>query len=51
MTMRSDVKERRVPDLVTNHHVVAPDLPGQGASEVTDGRLDADRMIGPGSAS
>jgi pimeloyl-ACP methyl ester carboxylesterase len=45
MTMRSDVKERGVPDLVTSHHVVAPDPSGQGASEVTDGRLDADRMI------
>jgi pimeloyl-ACP methyl ester carboxylesterase len=36
---------RVIPDLVTSHHVVAPDLPGQGASEVTDGRLDADRVI------
>jgi hypothetical protein len=36
MTMRSDVKERRIPELVTSHHVVAPDLPGQGASEVTE---------------
>jgi hypothetical protein len=36
MTMRSDVKERGLPELVTSHHVVAPDLPGQGASEVTE---------------
>jgi pimeloyl-ACP methyl ester carboxylesterase len=36
---------RVIPDLVTTYHVVAPDLPGQGASEVTDGRLDADRVI------
>ena len=36
---------RVLPDLVRSHHVVAPDLPGQGASEVTDGRLDADRVI------
>ena len=34
-----------IPDLVTTHRVVAPDLPGQGASEVTDGPLDADRVL------
>jgi pimeloyl-ACP methyl ester carboxylesterase len=36
---------RVIPDLVTTHRVVAPDLPGHGASEVTDGRLDADRVL------
>ena len=34
-----------IPDLVTTHRVVAPDLPGQGASEVTDGPLDVDRVL------
>jgi pimeloyl-ACP methyl ester carboxylesterase len=33
-----------VPDLVTTHRVVVPDLPGQGASEV-DGPLDTDRVL------
>ena len=36
---------RVIPDLVTTHRVVAPDLPGHGASEVADGQLDADRMV------
>ena len=36
---------RVIPDLVTTHRVVAPDLPGQGASEVADGQLDADRVL------
>jgi FAD/FMN-containing dehydrogenase/pimeloyl-ACP methyl ester carboxylesterase len=36
---------RVLPDLVASHHVVAPDLPGQGASEVTADRLDTDRVI------
>lgn len=36
---------RVVPDLVTSHRVVAPDLPGHGASEVADGVLDVDRTI------
>ncbi|MBA4115199.1 MAG: alpha/beta hydrolase, partial [Rubrobacter sp.] len=36
---------RAIPDLVTTHRVVAPDLPGQGASEVADGPLDADRVF------
>src|SRR5881628_3526866 len=33
---------RVIPDLVTTHHVIAPDLPGSGASEVPGGspRLD-----------
>lgn len=34
-----------IPGLVTTHRVVAPDLPGHGASEVTDGPLDADRVL------
>lgn len=36
---------RVIPDLVTTHRVVAPDLPGHGASEVTDGPLDADHVV------
>lgn len=36
---------RVIPDLVATHHVIAPDLPGHGASEVRDGRLDADRLL------
>jgi pimeloyl-ACP methyl ester carboxylesterase len=32
-------------DLVRTHRVVAPDLPGLGASEVPDGQLDADRVL------
>jgi pimeloyl-ACP methyl ester carboxylesterase len=32
---------RVIPDLVTTHRVVAPDLPGLGASEVPDGSPDA----------
>ncbi len=34
-----------LPELVTTHRVVVPDLPGQGASEVVDGPLDADRVL------
>ncbi|MEZ5934776.1 MAG: alpha/beta hydrolase [Alphaproteobacteria bacterium] len=34
-----------IPDLVTNHRVIAPDLPGHGASTVTDVALDADRVL------
>lgn len=37
---------RVIPHLVKTHHVVAPDLPGHGASEVPDGRLDAERVLG-----
>ena len=33
---------RVIPDLVTTHHVIVPDLPGHGASEVTDNALDAE---------
>jgi pimeloyl-ACP methyl ester carboxylesterase len=36
---------RIFPDLVTAHRAIAPDLPGHGASEVTDGELDADRVL------
>src|SRR3954469_22911434 len=36
---------RVMSDLVTTHRVVAPDLPGHGASEVTDGELDADQVL------
>lgn len=36
---------RVIPDLVTTHRVVAPDLPGHGASEVADGSPDADRAV------
>ena len=36
---------RIVPDLVTTHHVIVPDLPGHGASEVTDSALDAGSVI------
>ncbi len=32
---------RVIPGLVTTHRVIAPDLPGLGASEVPDGPLDA----------
>jgi pimeloyl-ACP methyl ester carboxylesterase len=35
---------RVIPDLVTTHRVVAPDLPGHGTSEVFDWRLDADGL-------
>ena len=35
---------RVIPDLVTTHRVIAPDLPGHGTSEVADGPLDADRV-------
>jgi pimeloyl-ACP methyl ester carboxylesterase len=35
---------RVIPDLVQSHRVVAPDLPGHGASDADGGRLDADRI-------
>jgi pimeloyl-ACP methyl ester carboxylesterase len=35
-----------LPELVTSHHVVAPDLPGHGASGVIGGTLDAVRVLG-----
>jgi len=34
-----------LPHLVREHRVIAPDLPGHGASEVTDGQLDAGRVL------
>jgi pimeloyl-ACP methyl ester carboxylesterase len=36
---------RVIPELVKTHRVVAPDLPGHGASEVADGPLDADHVF------
>jgi pimeloyl-ACP methyl ester carboxylesterase len=36
---------RVIPDLVTTHRVVAPDLPGHGASPVAEGGLDTDRVL------
>ncbi|MGI8874653.1 MAG: alpha/beta fold hydrolase [Egibacteraceae bacterium] len=36
---------RVIPDLVATHHVVAPDLPGHGASGLPDGRLDVERVV------
>lgn len=36
---------RVIPELVRGHRVVAPDLPGHGASGVADGKLDAERMV------
>jgi pimeloyl-ACP methyl ester carboxylesterase len=35
---------RVIPDLITTHRVVAPDLPGHGASGLPDGPLDRDRV-------
>jgi pimeloyl-ACP methyl ester carboxylesterase len=36
---------RVIPSLVTTNRVIAPDLPGHGASEGPSAPLDADRMI------
>jgi len=36
---------RVIPALVSTHRVIVPDLPGQGASGVADGDLDADRVL------
>lgn len=36
---------RVIPDLVATHRVIAPDLPGHGASEVGDTLLGADRVL------
>jgi pimeloyl-ACP methyl ester carboxylesterase len=36
---------RVIPELVTTHRVVAPDLPGLGASEVFDGAPDGDAVL------
>ena len=35
---------RVIPDLASTHHVIVPDLPGHGASEVGDNALDADAV-------
>lgn len=35
---------RAIPDLVTTNRVVVPDLPGHGASEIGEGKLDAGRV-------
>jgi pimeloyl-ACP methyl ester carboxylesterase len=36
---------RIIPELAMTHRVIAPDLPGHGASEAGDGPLDADRVL------
>ncbi|MEU1890829.1 alpha/beta fold hydrolase [Streptomyces pristinaespiralis] len=36
---------RVLPDLMETHHVIVPDLPGHGASEVGEGPLKADRVL------
>jgi pimeloyl-ACP methyl ester carboxylesterase len=36
---------RVIPELVTTHRVIAPDLPGLGASEVSDGLPDANAVL------
>jgi len=36
---------RVIPDLVKTNRVIAPDLPGHGASSLGDGPLDAERML------
>ena len=36
---------RVLPELIATHRIVAPDLPGHGASGVPDGPLDADRVL------
>jgi pimeloyl-ACP methyl ester carboxylesterase len=36
---------RVIPELVTTHRVIAPDLPGLGASEVPDGPPDAEAVL------
>jgi pimeloyl-ACP methyl ester carboxylesterase len=36
---------RVLPDLVSDNRVVAPDLPGHGASELIEGELDAGRVL------
>lgn len=36
---------RIVPDLVKTHRVVAPDLPGHGASAAIEGAIDTDRVL------
>ncbi|MEU8844836.1 alpha/beta hydrolase [Streptomyces sp. NPDC048564] len=36
---------RVIPDLVRNHRVIAPDLPGHGASSVRDNRIDTELVL------
>jgi pimeloyl-ACP methyl ester carboxylesterase len=36
---------RVIPELVATHHVIAPDLPGHGRSEVGRAELDAERVL------
>jgi pimeloyl-ACP methyl ester carboxylesterase len=36
---------RIIPELVVTHRVIAPDMPGHGASQLIDGQLDADRVL------
>ena len=36
---------RVIPELLTTHRVIAPDLPGLGASEVSDGPPDVDAVL------
>jgi pimeloyl-ACP methyl ester carboxylesterase len=36
---------RLLPQLMASHRVIAPDLPGQGSSEVLDGPLDSGRVL------
>jgi pimeloyl-ACP methyl ester carboxylesterase len=36
---------RVIPDLVTTHRVVAPDLPAHGASEAPDAGMEAERVL------
>ena len=36
---------RVIPELVTTHRVIAPDLPGLGASQVSDGPPDANTVL------
>jgi pimeloyl-ACP methyl ester carboxylesterase len=36
---------RVIPDLIATHRVVAPDLPGHGATRLPDGALDNDRVL------
>lgn len=36
---------RVIPKLVSTHRVITPDIPGLGASEIPDWRLDADNLL------
>jgi len=37
---------RVIPDLVSSHRVIVPDLPGHGASQLLEGELDVERVLG-----